>query len=116
LILYIGYHWSRPWNHSFVVFPFLQNGLFQLCFSRVGVWTIDHVEVIPNDDSDGQRAMSSLVSFLANEYLIDDITKDFAVENAENTVFNVKRFMGSDFSADDFARLPFTILNQDNPP
>ncbi|KAF7349462.1 Heat shock cognate 70 [Mycena sanguinolenta] len=54
----------------------------------------------------------SFVSFLADEHLIGDVAnvaKGLAAENAENTSW------GGDFSGD-FARLPCTILNQEDAP
>ncbi|CAF4280595.1 unnamed protein product, partial [Adineta steineri] len=66
-------------------------------YSRVGIFKNGRVEIIPNDQ--GSRMTPSYVAFTAEgERLIGDAAKSQLTSNPENTVFDVKRLMGREFS------------------
>jgi len=66
-------------------------------YSCVGVFKNGRVEIIANDQ--GNRITPSYVAFLENgERLVGDAAKNQATINPENTVFDVKRLIGRQFS------------------
>ncbi|XP_048115307.1 endoplasmic reticulum chaperone BiP-like [Alosa alosa] len=76
----------------------------------VGVFQNGHVKIIANDQ--GNRITPSYVAFTAEgERLIGDAAKIKLTSNPENTVFNVKRFIGRTWNdssvQDDIKYLPF---------
>lgn len=85
-------------------------------FSCVGVWVDDHVEIIPNDL--GNRTTPSWVAFNENERLIGESAKQQASNNAVNTLFDVKRFIGKKITdselQDDMEHFPFNIVPDQN--
>ena len=66
-------------------------------------------EVIPNDQ--GNRITPSVVAFTDDERLIGDSAKNQASSNPQNTIYDVKRFIGSSFTDSgvqhDIARYPY---------
>ena len=68
------------------------HGLCFLSFS-VGVFKHGRVDIIANDQ--GNRITPSYVAFTADgERLIGDAAKNQLTSNPENTIFDVKRFIG----------------------
>ena len=74
------------------------------------------VEIIPNDQ--GNRITPSYVSFGSssnNERLVGDAAKNQATLNPENTIFDVKRLIGRDFSDEsvqaDRKLVPYSIVS-----
>jgi endoplasmic reticulum chaperone BiP len=72
------------------------------------------VEIIPNDQ--GNRITPSYVSFGSNnERLVGDAAKNQATLNPENTIFDVKRLIGRDFSDEsvqaDRKLVPYSIIS-----
>jgi len=67
-------------------------------YSCVGVFKNGRVEIIANDQ--GNRITPSYVAFLeeSGERLVGDAAKNQATINPENTVFDVKRLIGRNFS------------------
>jgi heat shock protein 5 len=66
-------------------------------YSCVGVFKNGRVEIIANDQ--GNRITPSYVAFMENgERLVGDAAKNQATINPENTVFDVKRLIGREFS------------------
>lgn len=62
-------------------------------FLSVGIFRSGHVEIIPNEQ--GNLITPSYVAFNANsERLIGDFAKNQAASNPNNTIFDVKRFIG----------------------
>lgn len=61
-------------------------------YSCVGVMRNGHVEIIANDQ--GNRITPSWVSFNGHERLVGEAAKNQATLNPENTIHDVKRFMG----------------------
>jgi heat shock protein 5 len=66
-------------------------------YSCVGVFKNGRVEIIANDQ--GNRITPSYVAFMDNgERLVGDAAKNQATINPENTVFDVKRLIGREYS------------------
>jgi heat shock protein 5 len=66
-------------------------------YSCVGVWKSDgNVEIIANDQ--GNRITPSYVAFTEKERFVGDAAKNQATINPENTIFDVKRLIGREYS------------------
>ncbi|KAG1807000.1 hsp71-like protein [Suillus subaureus] len=61
----------------------------------VGVWKNDHVEIIANEH--GNYTTPCCVSLVDNNCLIGEQAKGQAPSHPQNTIFNVKRFIGRKF-------------------
>ena len=89
-------------------------------YSCVGVYKNGRVEIIPNDQ--GNRITPSYVAFTPDtgERLIGDSAKNQLTLNPRNTIFDVKRLIGREFSEkvvqDDLKLWPFEITNRNNKP
>jgi len=88
-------------------------------YSCVGVFKNGRVEIIANDQ--GNRITPSYVAFMENnERLVGDAAKNQATINPENTVFDVKRLIGRDFSDKsvqaDKKLVPYKIVSDKNKP
>jgi heat shock protein 5 len=82
-------------------------------YSCVGVYKNGNVEILANDQ--GNRITPSYVAFTdANERLVGDAAKNQATINPENTIFDVKRLIGRDYSdqsvQSDKKLVPFEIV------
>mmetsp|Transcript_4297 Transcript_4297/g.6364 ORF Transcript_4297/g.6364 Transcript_4297/m.6364 type:complete len:668 (+) Transcript_4297:181-2184(+) len=82
-------------------------------YSCVGVFKNGRVEIIANDQ--GNRITPSYVAFMENgERLVGDAAKNQATINPENTVFDVKRLIGRQYSDKsvqaDKKLVPYTIV------
>ena len=81
-------------------------------YSCVGVYRNGKVEIITNEQ--GNRITPSYVAFTENERLVGDSAKNQATINPKNTVFDVKRLIGRDYSDSsvqaDKKLFPFDIL------
>lgn len=82
-------------------------------YSCVGVYKNGNVEIIANDQ--GNRITPSYVAFTDNERLVGDAAKNQATINPENTIFDVKRLIGRDYSDQsvqaDKKLVPFKIVS-----
>jgi len=67
-------------------------------------------EIIVN--SEGKRTTPSIVSFKGGDRSVGDPAKRQAVTNPENTVYSVKRFIGSKFSeiSKDAKKMPYSVV------
>lgn len=65
-------------------------------YSCVGIWENDRVEIVANDQ--GNRTTPSWVAFQENEKLVGEAAKNQYNKNPENTIFDIKRFMGQKYS------------------
>jgi len=87
-------------------------------YSCVGVYKDGRVQIIANDQ--GNRITPSYVAFTDNERLIGDAAKNQASLNPENTIFDIKRLIGRQFTdktvQSDKNLLPFSIVNQKGKP
>ena len=87
-------------------------------YSCVGVFKKGRVEIIANDL--GNRITPSYVAFTETERLIGEAAKNQAVQNPENTVYDVKRLIGRNFNDDEVQRdlklLPYKIVNKNGLP
>jgi len=88
-------------------------------YSCVGVFQNGRVEIIPNEQ--GNRITPSYVSWDSHgERLIGDAAKNQATSNPEQTIFDIKRFIGRDFSDKtvqaDKKLLPYKIVSMNNKP
>ncbi|GMY10820.1 heat shock cognate 70 kDa protein 2-like [Fagus crenata] len=66
------------------------------CYSCVGIWQNNRVEIIPNDM--GNRTTPSYVALNETHRLIGQAAKDQVAMNPTNTVFDSKRLIGKRFS------------------
>ena len=71
-------------------------------------------EVIVN--LEGKRTTPSIVAFKSNERVIGDSAKRQSVTNQENTIYSVKRFIGSKFSEikKEISKIPYKIEKSTN--
>jgi molecular chaperone DnaK len=67
-------------------------------------------------NSEGKRTTPSVVSFKDNEIKVGDPAKRQSVTNPENTVYSVKRFIGSKYSEvkKEAKRMPYKVLHDVN--
>ncbi len=101
----------------FVSFEIKSNCFIDLCFS-VGVMKNGRVEIIANDQ--GNRITPSYVAFTDEERLIGDAAKNQLTSNPENTIFDVKRLVGREWSdpnvQKDIKFFPFKTFNKNGKP
>jgi len=88
-------------------------------YSCVGIYKNGKVDIIHNDQ--GNRITPSYVAFTENgERLVGDAAKNQATINPENTVFDVKRLIGRNYSdksvQTDKKLMPYKIVSKDNKP
>jgi len=87
-------------------------------YSCVGVFKNGRVEIIANDQ--GNRITPSYVAFTKDERLIGDAAKNQLTSNPENTVFDIKRLIGRDWSdkgvQSDLKYFPFKVIEKDTKP
>ncbi|KAG9394613.1 Heat shock protein 70 family [Carpediemonas membranifera] len=87
-------------------------------YSCVAVQKDGHVEIIANDL--GNRITPSFVSFTETERVAGDAAKTMSASNPLNTIFDVKRLIGREFSDPEVQRdkklLPFKIVEHDSKP
>ena len=80
-------------------------------YSCVGVYKNDKIEIIPN--SNGFRLTPSCVSFRKKERLIGRAAKNIIAQNPENTIYDIKRLIGRNFSEEsvqnDIKLWPFKV-------
>lgn len=85
-------------------------------YSCVAVWQHDRVEIIPNEQ--GNRTTPSFVAFSDNERMIGDGAKNQATANITNTLYDVKRIIGRNYSdpivQKEMKTLPFKIMTNGN--
>ena len=111
LLTYCSYYHIN--NICMITHPF-----FHICTSGcVGVYKNGKVEIISNEQ--GNRITPSYVAFTENgERLVGDAAKNQATINPENTVFDVKRLIGRDYTEKsvqaDRKLVPFNITSSDN--
>ena len=87
-------------------------------YSCAGIYKHGRVEIMANDQ--GNRITPSYVAFSDGERLIGDAAKNQATINPENTVFDVKRLIGRNYSDKsvqaDKKLMPYKIVSNDNKP
>jgi len=88
-------------------------------YSCVGVMKNGRVEIIANDQ--GNRITPSYLAFTEEgERLIGDAAKNQLTSNPKNTIFDVKRLIGREWSdktvQNDIKLFPFSLLNKNNKP
>lgn len=88
-------------------------------YSCVAISRGGQVDIIPNEI--GNRITPSYVAFTnTGERLVGDAAKNQAPDNADNTIFDIKRLIGRRFSDDsvqkDVHHLPYKVINVDNKP
>ena len=85
-------------------------------YSCVGVWQDDRVEIIANDQ--GNRTTPSWVAFNETEKLVGESAKNQFNLNPNNTIFDIKRFMGQKFNdkevQHELKHVPFTMKEGKN--
>ena len=86
-------------------------------YSCVGIYKNGKVNIIQNDQ--GNLITPSYVAFMENgERLVGDAAKNQATINPENTVFDVKRLIGRDYSDKsvqaDKKLMPYKIVSNDS--
>lgn len=88
-------------------------------YSCVGVFKNGRVDIIANDQ--GNRITPSYVAFTPDgERLIGDAAKNQLTSNPENTIFDVKRFIGRNWNdpsvQSDIKHYPFKVIERNNKP
>ena len=87
-------------------------------YSCVGVYQNGKVEIIANDQ--GNRTTPSYVGFTDVERIIGDGAKSMGSMNPTNTIYDVKRLLGREFSdpclQEDMKSLPYKIVNSGGKP
>jgi molecular chaperone DnaK len=70
--------------------------------------------VIPN--SEGKRTTPSIVGFVNEERKVGDPAKRQSVTNPTNTVYSIKRFMGSSFDecVNETTKVPYSVIKGNN--
>ncbi len=70
--------------------------------------------VIPN--SEGKRTTPSIVGFVNEERKVGDPAKRQSVTNPTNTVYSIKRFMGSSFDecVNETTKVPYSVIKGKN--
>ena len=85
-------------------------------YSCVGVWQDNNVEIIANDQ--GNRTTPSWVAFNENEKLVGESAKNQYNSNPENTIYDVKRFMGQKFQdtnvQNEMKHMPYKVVSGKN--
>ncbi|GKE48687.1 heat shock cognate 70 kDa protein-like protein [Tanacetum coccineum] len=87
-------------------------------YSCAAIWMgrNNRVEIIPNEQ--GNRITPSCVAFDGSELLVGDSAKNQIARNPTNTVFDVKRLIGSRFSdpqvQNDMELWPFKVIEGDS--
>lgn len=85
-------------------------------FSAVSYWDGSKYNIIPN--AEGDRTTPSIVAFTDSGELVGKSAKNQAVTNAQNTVYEVKRFMGAEWSDSktqaDVKRVPYKCVQGPN--
>ena len=82
--------------------------------SCVAVMEGNEPVVIPN--SEGKRTTPSVVGFVNDERKVGDPAKRQSVTNPTNTVYSVKRFMGSSFDecVNETTKVPYSVIKGEN--
>ena len=84
-------------------------------YSCVGVFQNDKIEIIAN--SIGMRLTPSCVSFRGNERLIGKAAKNIIIQNPINTIYDVKRLIGRNYSEEsvqnDIKLWPFKVEKEE---
>lgn len=87
-------------------------------FSEVAIYEGNKPIVIA--DSDGKRTVPSVIRIDENEVNIGDSAKRAMVMNPKNTIYLVKRLIGSNYNDEDVQKLkklvPYDIINKNNKP
>jgi heat shock protein 1/8 len=87
-------------------------------YSCVGVYINGRVEIIANDM--GNRTTPSYVAFSEAERTVGDAAKSTAALNPTNTIYDIKRLIGRDFSdpvlQNDMKSLPYKIVSDNGKP
>ena len=87
-------------------------------YSCVGVYRNGNVEIIANDQ--GNRTTPSWVAFTETERLIGDAAKNSSGQNATNTIYEIKRMLGREFSdpvlQSDLKLLSYKVVNVSGKP
>ncbi len=87
-------------------------------YSCVGVYQNGKVEILANDQ--GNRTTPSYVSFTESERVIGDAAKSMSALNPTNTIYDVKRLIGRDFTdrclQEDMKSLPYKVVNCNGKP
>jgi heat shock 70kDa protein 1/2/6/8 len=82
-------------------------------YSCVGVWQNGKVEILANDQ--GNRTTPSYVGFTETESFVGDAAKAQTAANPTNTVFDVKRMIGREWTDPgvqaDIKHWPFKVVN-----
>lgn len=86
-------------------------------YSCIGTIENGKVEILENES--GNRTTPSWVSF-EDEILVGEAAKTNSVLNTENTIFDIKRFIGQEYDnkklQDDLEHISYKIVNDNNRP
>ena len=87
-------------------------------YSCVAIWENGKPEILANDQ--GNRTTPSMAAFTDTERLLGDAAKNQAAVNAVNTVYDVKRLIGKNFSdpkvQSDIKHFSFKVINKRDKP
>lgn len=87
-------------------------------YSCVGIYKNGRVEIIPNEL--GNRITPSFVAFTDEERLVGEAAKNQASNNAERSIYSVKRLIGRDYKdkevQGDKKLVPYSIVDKNGKP
>ncbi|EGG14641.1 heat shock protein Hsp70 family protein [Cavenderia fasciculata] len=101
---------QKPTSHAIVGIDFGAH------YSCVGVMKGDHVEICPNQQ--GNRTTPSIVAYVGDDRLVGDEAKGQIDRNPQNTVFDIKKLIGFNYSdptlQNEIKKMPYKVVDDND--